>query len=245
VFRSVPDGQQPVFKGVDVNPFSKFLIALLMLVTGVAGVSTQAPANTDVYHVHFTKAVPGQAAALGADLVKQNATAAMPGHFVMLRHQEGDDWDYCVIEHVGTSATVKVTPGPAPGTPPLSAWHSDTYVSGPAWPEFSRAMGVAGNAAQTAASVYVVSVFRAAPGHRTQLIDLLNRPPTSKVPQSQVLLSHLEGDSWGFLTLTRYNSWQDFGADRQASSSDASGWAETRQHVAFHTDTIADRAAPR
>ena len=106
-------------------------------------------------------------------------------------------------------------------------------------------MGVAANAAQTAGSVYVVSVFRAVPGHRSQLLELLRQPPTSKVPQNQVLLSHLEGGAWGFMTVTRYNSWQDFGADRQASSSDAGGWAETRQHVGFHTDTIADRAAPR
>jgi len=232
-----------------MNVFPRILTALLMFATTVATVTAQAPAqapvDTDVYHVHFSKAAPGQAAALGADLIKQNATATMPGHFVMLRHQEGDDWDYCVIEHVGTSATVKVTPGPAPSTPALSAWHSDTFVSGPSWPEFSRAMGVAANAAQTAGSVYVVSVFRAVPGHRSQLLELLKRPPASKVPQNQVLLSHLEGGAWGFLTVTRYNSWQDLGADRQASGSDAGGWAETRQHVAFHMDTIADRAAPR
>ena len=41
----------------------------------------------------------------------------MPGHFVLLRHQEGDDWDYCVIEHVGTSATVKIDAGSPTGHP--------------------------------------------------------------------------------------------------------------------------------
>ena len=28
----------------------------------------------------------------------------MPDHFVVLRHQEGDDWDYAVIQHLGPKA---------------------------------------------------------------------------------------------------------------------------------------------
>ena len=48
------------------------------------------------------------------------------------------------------------------------------------------------------------------------------------------------------MTLTRYNSWQDIGNDRGAPSSAASpgGWADIREHSAFHRDTIADRIFP-
>src|SRR2546428_4145320 len=35
----------------------------------------------------------------------------MPGHYIVLRLQSGEDWDYAVIEHLGAKATVE-----APGT---------------------------------------------------------------------------------------------------------------------------------
>ena len=60
----------------------------------------------------------------------------------------------------------------------LNAWHGDTFVNGPAWPEFSKAMGIEEEAAaKTAGSVYVVSVYRAAPGHRDQLQKALSQAP--------------------------------------------------------------------
>ena len=48
--------------------------------------------------------------------------------------------------------------------------------------------------------------------------------------------------------ITRYNSWQDFGTDRMqalSSPTSAGGWADVRQHSAFHRDTIADRVAAK
>jgi hypothetical protein len=68
---------------------------------------------------------------------------------------------------------------------------------------------------------------------------LSRRDPGSKIAGS-VLLPHLEGGAWTFLSINRYSSWQDFGADRMAAST-GKGWLETREHSAFHMDTIADR----
>ena len=66
-----------------------------MVLAAAIAVSAQtqpAPAaGSDVYHVHFTKAAPGQAAALGKALMQPDSTAPMPDHFIVLRHQEGDD----------------------------------------------------------------------------------------------------------------------------------------------------------
>jgi hypothetical protein len=62
-----------------------------------------------------------------------------------------------------------------------------------------------------------------------------------------VFLQHLERGEWTFATITRYNSWQDFASERTAAASagDATGgWADIRQHSAFHRDTIADRIYP-
>lgn len=200
--------------------------------------ATVPPAPTDVYHVQFAKAVPGQAAALEKNLKEQDPKNPMASHYILLRHQEGADWDYCLIQHLGPRATVEITPPPPSATSPTpaGAWHEDTFVAGPSWSEFQKTMDVAGSGS----SVYVVSVHRPAPGHRTQLQELLSRPdPKSKVA-GRVVMPHLEGGAWTFLNVDRYNSWQDFGADRMAASS-GTGWLETRQHSAFHLDTIADR----
>jgi hypothetical protein len=201
-------------------------------------------AGTDVYHVHFTKAAPGQAEALGKALMVVDKTAPMPDHFIVLRHQEGDDWDYAVIQHLGPKAEVAAAPAaPAPGRD-LRAWHNDTFASGPAWTEFTRQMGVGGSTS-AANPVYIVGVHRAVPGHRDQLDTALRAPGSSKIQTGSIVLQHLEGGDWTLMTITRYNSWQDLARDRAeaaaATGSTAGGWGDIRQHSASHRDTIADR----
>ena len=105
-----------------------------------------------------------------------------------------------------------------------------------------------GSSGNTANSVYVVSVFQAAPGHRDQLEKALAPDPAAKVSIGNVMLQHLEGGTWNYLTLQRFNSWQDFATNetvtaRAGSSPDL--WSEVRQHVAVHHDTLADRIAPK
>jgi hypothetical protein len=136
-----------------------------------------------------------------------------------------------------------VEAGPAQADPSrdLRAWHDDTFVTGPSWAEFTKAMGTA-----APGSVYIIGAPRAAPGHRDQLQKSLSAPgPTgSKVETGNLLLQHVEGGDWNFLTITRYNSWQDLGVDRAAAAGApdaAGGWADIRAHSAFHRDTIADR----
>lgn len=208
-------------------------------------------ANTgrpDLYHVHFTKAAPGQAAELAKVISVQDPKAPMPGHFLVLRHQEGDDWDFAAIEHLGTATTLDIATLPPPGpATALRAWHNDTFTAGPPWPEFAKAMGLDGSGGTQTTSVYVVSVFQAVPGHRDQLEKALAPDPAAKVPSGNAMLQHLEGGEWNFLTLQRFSSWQDYATNQTttiASAGSASGqdtWSEVRQHVAVHHDTIADR----
>jgi hypothetical protein len=209
------------------------------LATGTA--SAQGPgggpqaANSEIYHVEFVKAAPGQGLAAAAELQKQDPKAPMQGHLVVLRHQEGDDWDFCVIEHLGTRAAVEITSPPPAAATPTTAWHNDTFVVGPSWADFQRIMGA------EASGVYVVSTHRAVPGHRDQLVATLNQVDAdAKVKFGHVLFTHLEGGAWQYLSVDHYASWSDFAADRAASVT-SQGWAETRMHSAFHTDTIADR----
>jgi hypothetical protein len=231
----------------------KAVLASLGIITALGAVTSTAPQNqppaagTDLYHVMFVKAAPGQAAALAKALVTPDKTNAMPDHFIVLRHQEGDDWDYVLVTHLGSKAEVVGTPSPqAAAARPLIAWHNDTFASGPGWGEFTKQMATTGSAN----AVYVVGVHRAVAGHRDQLLASLNAPTasSSKIETGNLLLQHVEGGDWNFMTLTRYNSWQDLGADRagagSAASSTLGGWADIRQHSAFHRDTIADRIFP-
>jgi hypothetical protein len=230
----------------------KSTVACLVVIGGIlswtAASAQNAATSTDVYHVHFAKAAPGQAAALGKSLMTPDKTSPMPEHFVVLRHQEGDDWDYVVIQHLGAKAEVTTTaPPPSDAVRALTAWHSDTFVGGPSWGEFSKQMSLGGSA-NAASLVYLVGVHRAVPGHREQLLKSLTTiNPSSKTPTGDVLLQHLEGSEWTFATITRYNSWQDVATERAAAASAgdvAGGWADIRQHSAFHRDTLADRIYP-
>jgi hypothetical protein len=212
---------------------------MIALIAGTAsaqgrGGAAQA-ANTDIYHVEFVKAAPGQALAMATDLQKQDPKAPMQGHFVVLRHQEGDDWDYCVIEHLGTKATVEITPPPPAAAVPIMAWHNDSFVVGPSWVEFQRAMGTA------TTGVYVTSTQRAVPGHREQLVATLNQvDPAAKVKFGHVLFTHLEGGTWQYLSVDHYASWAELATDRSGAVS-SKDWADVRMHSASHADTIADR----
>ena len=195
-------------------------------------------APTDVYHVTFVKAAPGQADAVAKTFQQQDPKDPMAAHFVLLRHQEGDDWDYVHIQHVGKQATVAITPIPPAASQPTQAWHNDAFVAGPSWAEFSKLI------TGPPTSIFIVGVHRSAPGMRAQLLEILNRPdPSAKVPMSATTLEHIEGGNWQFLNLVRYNSWQDLAAHRSASGASA-GWSEVRQHSAYHVDTIADRVGP-
>src|SRR6266404_8375568 len=77
----------------------------------VASEKGAAPAGagkrTDGYHVHLTKAALGKAVQLGDWLKTPDSNNPMPDHFIVLRHQDGDAWDYVVITHLGPKATVE------------------------------------------------------------------------------------------------------------------------------------------
>ena len=212
--------------------------------------TSAASARTDVYHVHFTHAVPGKANALADSLKQPDPTSPMPGHSIMFRHQNGDSWDYVTIEHMGTKATVdaaRPTPPPAAAAGrDASDWHTDTFVSGPSWADFSKAMGINEGAGKSA--VYVVSVYRTVPGHREQLDAELNTQSPGDPAAGSVVMQHLEGAAWTFLGVVRYATWPDFVKSEEVSAAEqakgSGGWARLREHSSYHTDTLADRMMP-
>lgn len=232
-----------------MKSFCALSLFLAMLSCAAAAQNTPAPpARTDVYHVHVAAAAPGKVAQLGDSLKTPDSTSPMPGHFLVLRHQDGAEWDYVEITHLGTTATVSASGTPTPANiRDLYAWHGDTFVNGPAWPEFVRAMGLGDQAAKSANAVYVVSFYRALPGHRDQLEKRLSAAPGGAEAGS-VLLQHLEGGPWTFMTVTRYDSWQKFAENESSSvaqTAKGSGpWFELRENISMHNDTVTDRIAP-
>jgi hypothetical protein len=206
--------------------------------------------RTDVYHVLFGYAAPGKSAELLEFLKTPDPNSPNPSHFIILRHQEGDAWDYVVIDHLGTKATVEISAPMPSSARGLMQKHDDTFVSGPPWAEFTKQLGIDGDAAKTAGSVYVVSVYRAAPGQFDALQTMLSEAPNRTVDTSagNVLMQHLEGGAWNFLAIARYDSWQKYAANEVNSIAQTNkkegGWFDLRQHISFHTDTLTDRVAP-
>src|SRR5437773_5641381 len=219
--------------------------------SGKQAATAGAGKRTDVYHVHFTKAALGKATQLGDWLKTPDSSNPMPNHFIVLRHQDGDAWDYVVITHLGPKATVEAA-GTAvpPDKRDLSAWHNDTFVNGPSWEEFTKAMGIDGDSAsKSSGSVYSVSYYRPAPGHREQLEKALSEAPgANDTSAGNVLMQHLEGGPWTFLTIARYNSWDDFATGEKNSVAQTtkkdSPWSRMREHTDYHTDTLTDRISP-
>ena len=215
-----------------------------------SSVAATGTGRTDLYHVHFAKAAAGKAAELGETLKQQDPDAPMKGHLVVFRHQHGDAWDYCVIEHLGTKMTLDASrPAPPANQMAQSEWHTDTICIGPSWAEFAKQLGL-DDAAKTTGSGYVVSIYRPEPTHREALDKMLNEPPDRATDTSSgnVVLQHLEGAAWTFLSVTRYNSWADLAKEDTNSipktSKPDSAWSKVRTLVSFHTDTLCDRMAP-
>ena len=66
--------------------------------------SSASPLRTEVYHVHFNHAAPGKASALADFLKTPGSNMPMPGHLMVLRHEDGEAWDYVqvgVIRSIG------------------------------------------------------------------------------------------------------------------------------------------------
>ena len=130
----------------------------------------------------------------------------------------------------------------------LIEWHNDTFASGPSWAEFAKAMGIGGDAAKDSGAVYVVSDYRAAAGHREDLEKMLTTTPVGDTSTGNLLLQHIEGASWNFLGLVRYDSWDKYAEAQKTSVAQSgrnqNGWYQLRNHVACHHDTLTDRLLP-
>ena len=232
------------------------VLALAVVPAGAqqAAAPSAAGAFSDVYHVHFVKAVPGKSQELRSSLTQPSVETPMPTHVLLLLHREGDDWDFASVAHEGATYTVKATDQRTGPARELRERHNDTIVTGPSWPDFAKAMGLTGPEAGAQTSdkaVYIISTYRGLPGHREQLYKTLQKiDRASRKPGSSVILRHAEGSEWDYAVITRYDSWHELAVDqtdsqaeqreRQAGFTQNPG-LELREHMVSHHDTIAER----
>jgi len=217
---------------------------LLTATTAVAQPSAQPQAPAlELYHIHISKAAPGKLPQL-IDAYK-SAPAPEAGEPqvtpIILRHRDGDEWDLITITPLGKQTTLTANAPPQAvmdyyqRVGLLSDWHNDTFVVGPGWAVVQKALVVA-----KGEPVYVVTDYRALPGHRPQLRDVLDRN-AQDTPGRSVLFAHVEGASWNFLAITRYDSWAEMGAPppQPAAGAPQDQGLAIRDHLAVHHDTIA------
>ncbi|HEY1582337.1 MAG TPA: hypothetical protein VGF73_04465 [Chthoniobacterales bacterium] len=233
-------------------------LALAMIAWPLVSLQAQKPMTekegaaskpTDVYHVFIAKAAPGKAKEM-ENWLKEPDPKDPKAKILILRHEEGDSWDFVVIQYMGKSAKVEVGE-PNTMTPQqrsLVEWHGDTFVSGPPWAAFAKEMGLEGAAAKSADSVYLVSDYRAVAGQRDALEKSLSTPPQGDTASGNILLAHLEGAPWNFLAIARYDSWDKVAESEKASMAQTKqgqgGWYELRESCAQHHDTLTDRVSP-
>ena len=110
-------------------------------------------------------------------------------------------------------------------------------------------MGIdADSKSKTTGSVYSVSYYRPAPGHREQLEKMLGELPSAAndTTAGNVLMQHLEGADWTFLAIARYNSWDDYCQRvkktdvprKRNKKDDPCRTGDVISTANFHTDTL-------
>ncbi len=226
-----------------------FAALLLMGAVSVAQQPAQQPVAQapalELYHIHFSKAAPGKLTQLIDAYQKGPAPEANEPQVtpIIMRHREGGEWDLITITPLGKQITL-TSNAPSQAVQdfntrlgPLSDWHADTFVTGPAWAVVQKALVPA----KDAKPVYVVSDYRSLAGHRAQLRQILDRNEQD-TPGRSVLFAHVEGAPWNFLTVTGYDSWNAIGApppQPAAGPARPEAGLELRDHMAVHHDTIA------
>ena len=224
-------------------------VAALLLTAAISVAQQPAPQQQapalELYHIHFSKAAPGKLPQLIDAYQKGPAPEASQPQVtpIIMRHREGGEWDVVVITPLGKQITLTAS---APSQAiqefstrlqPLSDWHGDTFVTGPAWAVVQKALVPA----KDAKPVYVVSDYRSLAGHRAQLRQILDRNEQD-TPGRSVLFAHVEGAPWNFLTVTGYDSWNAIDApppQPAAGPARQDAGLDLREHMAVHHDTIA------
>src|SRR5688500_14307941 len=132
-------------KGVPL--VTALLLTAAISVTQQPAAQQQAPA-LELYHIHFSKAAPGKLTQLIDAYQKAPAPAANEPQVtpIIMRHREGGEWDLIVITPLGKQITLTAS-APSQAVQdfntrlqPLSDWHADTFVTGPAWAVVQKAL---------------------------------------------------------------------------------------------------------
>lgn len=187
--------------------------SLLVGVCLAAGpASAQSDTGDRLYRMTLLRAAPGRVLDLVQDVKAR--VAALPadaGRPLLLRHQQGDHWDFLILIPVGAGA-VDTRPFAAPA---LVAWQQDEWVRGPdVWslPGFAEA------------NLAHVEMFVALAGKRDELVrerQMENQHARALGRPTTAIFVREYGAEWDAFTIGPYKSWKHY-AERDDTKPEAS-----------------------
>jgi hypothetical protein len=223
-------------------------------VSGQAASTSLREPSKELYLVETVRAAPGHLDPLLKAYMQVAEIGPNGQHAsrLIFRHLVGDDWDFLVITPLGEKTTIDIGPNPAGIERFVSAlrtarWsHSDTFAIGPSVAAVQSALG---QTIEGSSDIYTVSDFFALPGRRQDLRDSLIKINATGRSGRTVLLDHVEGASWDFVNITRYDSWSDYatqmqthlGSRQERQDSVDRNALVLREEMSVHHDTIVER----
>jgi len=227
-------------------------LVAVVVATPLAGeVCAQTPLTGDVlYRVTWLRAGPGRLQDLVTHMKTVASKGAGPPRPLVIRHSQGDQWDFMVLVPVGSYATHFASPEAASPLAPgeLVAWQEDEFVRGPDISQIDSFRS---------ARLFHVEMFDALAGKSAELIreremenaylDAVGRPINA-------IFRRELGASWDVFTVGAYRDWRHYGErdliapERAAAAAKAAGFATDeaigpymRSLINTHHDTLATR----
>ncbi len=163
------------------------------------------------------------------------------GGGTVLKHAQGDDWDFVRVEGKGC--------GPAAHSVPaaLEDARRTVALTGPDCDALRRVL------AEGEGLIYIVADYRARAGQRKQMLAALERVVSTGRAGHDVIFSADPGSAFDYLLITRYDSWSQLAEEETHSAQSTHhvqqhGFAgpddlgeELRRYAAGHHDTICRR----
>lgn len=227
-------------------------IATVAMALGLAAAAgAQPPLAGDVlYRVTWLRAGPGRLLDLVAHMKQAAARGSGPSRSLVIRHSQGDQWDFMVLAPAGSYGAHFASPDAVLPLAPaeLVAWQEDEFVRGP---DIWKIDGF------ESARLFHVEMFNALAGRTAELVrerEMENAYLGAVGRPVNAIFRRELGASWDVFTIGAYRDWRHYGErdliapERAAAAAKAAGFASDeaigpymRSLINTHHDTLALR----
>lgn len=232
-------------------PIPMAAIAVVLAVAFAAEAGAQTPLTGDVlYRVTWLRAGPGRLQDLVAHMKAVASKRSGPSRPLVIRHSQGDQWDFMVLAPVDSYAAHFASADAASSRAPaeLVAWQEDEFVRGP---DVWKIEGF------ESARLFHVEMFNALAGKSPELIrerEMENAYLAAVGRPVNAIFRRELGASWDVFTVGAYRDWRHYAErdliapERAAAAAKAAGFASDeavgpymRSLINTHHDTLATR----